>query len=198
MTSSNKARRRDFILEWLEVHGRMIFLSVDCLLGVIAGVIVFLALEKRTPPDILATAFFIPALAVGGTVAGLCASLLSGFNSLAEGHYRRVLQQTRGGIDAALFPYKVVGGLALSLACLALISLLFWNLPPPNWIPTNVGFARRIVVSVVAALALWTLIGTAQLIMLNVFHSTQKNKVFESIDEAERIGRGKSNDSSTA
>jgi hypothetical protein len=179
-------------VSWMEVHGRIAFLSIDFVIGAAsAGAMLAAAVRNPQFANEAKTTIFVTGVASGIALMALTASLFGNFQTLIEGRYRWVIKRTKGGVEAALFPYKVIGVVSASLALASFLALIVWNLPSPSFFPISSIGLRAAAVALTTGLAAWALVGTAQLTALNIFHASQRNRMEEAIDETNEARRQK-------
>lgn len=176
--------------EWLRTRGRVIFISLDFGLAALSGVLAYMAAVGDVQAiDARKGQVAAAALAIGLTSLGTTAALMTNFSSMLGGHYRFVIRRARGGVEAALWPYKVMAALAALLIIFAGAIPLVWNLRNPFGLPVDQ--ARAVGIAVVVATAVWNIAGIVQLVALNIFHSLQRSRMDEVVDDLKRPSEAK-------
>lgn len=182
--------RSNRIVEWAYGRGRALFVSLDFALGAMAAVAVYvLAVSNPATMNSHRGQIVTASIAIGLTVLGTTTALMTNFVSMLHGgRYRFIVRRAAGGVEAALWPYKIIASLAAILVLIGVALLLVWEIENPLGISATRARAGGVAAS--AGAAVWSVIGVAQLVALNLFHALQKNRMEEVIDDLQRPSEG--------
>jgi hypothetical protein len=132
------------------------------------------AMEDALPKENPEAAF----LAIAGLAVGLLAASLGAiqlFVTFLDKYYRRVLEQSAGGVANALVPFQFVALLSGATAVLAILATFLW--------PRLSDDLRTLALVVVPASFAWVVAGTVQLVFLSSWHGLKRSELLRAIDD---------------
>jgi hypothetical protein len=150
-------------------------------LGVPAGIA--LGLLPAFNKAVAATASTV-LLAIGGALVAIAAVVIAVktiFITLLSPEYLVALQRAPGGVKAAARPFIIVVWVCILGAVASFAAALAWPAIPGGAWPL-----RWLAFSIPAGLAIWGLLGSAQLAGLSAFHLEQRSMLAEAVSEFRR------------
>jgi hypothetical protein len=170
-------------LRWVLAHRQEIFSSVDFKLGAVTFVIVTVAAGASPNVRAAGVVVLLAEGALGMAVLAVSLTALAILVGLLDDRYRQVLEKATG-LRAAFTPYQEVAGVAALCALSAIAGAAMWavelNAPLAAWL------RQAVALGFVSGLAVWAIVGTAQLVNLTAFHGTERARLLEGIDHARK------------
>jgi hypothetical protein len=159
-------------------------LSYDFALGIPAGVA--LGLLPAYSQAVAASVASV-LLAFGGALVAIAAVVIAVktiFVTLLSPEYLVAFEHVRGGLKGAARPYVVVAWVCILGAIVSFAAALGWPaIPEHGW------WLRWLAFSIPSSLAVWGLLGTAQLIGLGTYHLEQRALLMRAVEEFRRRQR---------
>jgi hypothetical protein len=117
--------------------------------------------------------------AVGVALLGCVLAALQIFAPSLDSLYRRILDQTEGGVAGALAPYMLTAAVAGLAAVAGVIAALLW----PSFGVTM----QTVATSVATLFAVYSIAATVSLVQLSIMHARLRARLLGGVDEAEAI-----------
>lgn len=121
------------------------------------------------------------AAGIGITIVVAVLGAMTLLTTFMDRAYRRVLETTRGGIEAALVPFQIVAVLGGATALVAGVGALAWDA-----ISSDV---QPLVILLTIFLFVWALAGTVHMVFQIVWHARTRARLLEASDDARKALR---------
>lgn len=155
--------------------------SWDFRIGAIAGLSVGLLAEFDKAINGQATTILVTDVLLNGALLAVVLGALTILMTLFDGHFRYVVNETRGGVAGAMQPYLSVALVGAVAATVAIVGAAIWPALPHWGQSTSYG--------IVTLLTVWTVIGTYQLVSLTLFFGGQRAGLLDDIDDVKQLIR---------
>jgi hypothetical protein len=163
---------------WLKANWKDTFRSWDFGLAVVAAVATFIGTLQSQSIQSNGLVFLGAIAALGIALTAVVATVLTLVVTLFDDTYRQAIQRTKGGWLAAVRPYRVVAFLSILTTIVAVTALLVWGVAF-TWL-------KALILAASSGLAVWSLLGTADLIGLTSFHGEMRFMLLEGMDQARK------------
>jgi hypothetical protein len=165
-------------LAWLKANWKDTFRSWDFGLAALAAVAAFVGTLQSQSIQSNGLVFLGAIAALGIALTAVVATVLTLVVTLFDDAYRQAIQRTNGGWLAAVRPYRVVAFLSVLTTIVAVTGLFVWG----------VAFAwlKALILASSGGLAIWALLGTADLIGLTSFHGEMRFLLLGGMDQARK------------
>lgn len=118
--------------------------------------------------------------AIGGAFLAVVLSAIAVFVTFFDRTYRSVLMKAHdGNIGDALRPYGLVGVVAAAACVVSLVSALIWPV-----LSTPLG---ECALGISTWLTSWTVLGSASLLGLTIWHGVKRAEIMAALDQAREI-----------
>lgn len=161
---------------WWKGTGGAVFKAPDSILGAAAGLLVGLVSEYGRHVQDNGVLVLVTLALLGAGLLAIVLAALAILVTFFDDHFRQVIAEAPGGVDAAMLPYKTVALLGALGAAVATVGAIVWS-SAPHWL-------RATMLGIVSLALVWAVVGTYQLVWLTVFFGTERSKLMEGIARA--------------
>jgi len=144
----------------------------------LAGIVAFFGAEGSVTIQNGGIVILAALAALGVALTAIVATVLALIVALFDDAYRIFLQKAPGGWPGAMRPFKIVATTSILTTATSMIAL-FAYAPSFRWL-------QSLLLAIPCFLAMWSLVGTLQLINMTSWHGEMRFNILQGMDAARR------------